>query len=200
MKSWCAAILVACNCLPAGALAAQAYPVKLSARDQQLIAAAACSDAGATGAERIEATTAKRGATSMDATVQCRAHRIEAAMPVAHHSSCHNRAGKWTCAAGYDALQVVIRKETVSVVARGIQPAVAVDVVTRASGMTYPPFTEPAWPIFKGTCAVGIVPSPGRAGLTRYAIDCSGGTLEMNKLCWKEGCTHFNVAGDRAKL
>jgi uncharacterized cupin superfamily protein len=199
MKPWHAAILVTFSAMPAVLFAAQAYPVKLSAQDRELITAAACPEAGAKGAELIEATTAKRGSTSIDATVQCRSHRSQAAVPVAHHSSCHNRAGKWSCAAGYDALQVTIRKETVAVVAGDVQPAVAVDVVTRASKMTYPPFTEPAWPIFKGTCSVGIVPSPGRAGLTRYAIDCTGGKVELNKLCWKEGCTHFNVSGDRAR-
>jgi hypothetical protein len=185
MKTWGTALLVACSAIPAGAGAA---------------AAAACTGVGANGAERIEATTTRRGSTNVDATVQCRAHRSEAAMPVAHHSSCHNRAGKWTCDKGYDSLQVTIRGKTiVAVVARGIQPAAAVDAVTRASKMTYPPFTEPAWPIFKGTCSVGVVPSPGRKGLTRFAIDCTGGQVELNKLCWKEGCRHFIVSGDRAR-
>jgi hypothetical protein len=199
MKHWRAMLLVTFSAMPAAVLAAQSHPVKLSAQDQALIAAAACTDAGANGAERIDATTSKRGSTHVDATVQCRAHRTEGTVPVAHLSSCHNRLGKWTCTAGHDALQVTIRKETVWVVARGVQPAVAVDVVTRASKMTYPPFTEPAWPIFTGTCSVGVVPSPGRAGLTRFAIECNGGKVELNKLCWKEGCRHYNVSGDRAR-
>jgi hypothetical protein len=130
--------------------------------------------------------------------VQCRSHRTEGKIRVAHHSTCHNRAGKWTCASGYDSLQVTVRDTVVAVVARGIEPAAAADAVTRASEMTYPPFTEQAWPIFKGTCSVGVVPSPGYQGLTRFAIDCTGGKVEMHRLCWKEGCRHFIVSGDRA--
>jgi hypothetical protein len=198
VKGWRVALLLACSAMAAAAMAAQPRPVKLSAQDRSLLVAAACASMGAKDAEHIAATTGARGATSIEARVQCRPHRSEAALPVAHLATCHNRAGKWSCA-GQDALRTTVRDATVWVVARDIPASVAVDVVSRASKMTYPPFTEPAWPIFQGTCSVGVIPSPNRAGLTRYAIECAGGTLEMDKLCWKEGCTHFNASGDRAR-
>ncbi len=118
---------------------------------------------------------------------------------MAHHSTCHNRKGAWVCAKGQETVRVTVREKTVvTVVARGMELATAADAVARASKMTYPPFTEQAWPIFKGTCSVGVVPSPGRDGLTRFAIECTGGKVELNRLCWKEGCRYFNVSGDRA--
>jgi hypothetical protein len=181
-----------------GALAAQ-YPVQLSAVDREAITAAACAAAGAKGAEHITATTTKRGSASIEATVQCQSHRSVGKLPVASHFTCHNRAGTWACAKGHDAVRVPIREKiVVTVVAHGLALGTAADVVARASKMTYPPFTEQAWPIFTGTCSVGVVASPGRDGLTRYAIDCTGGKVEMNRLCWKEGCRHFNVSGERA--
>jgi hypothetical protein len=180
-----------------GALAAQ-YPVQLSVADRESITAAACAAAGTKGAERIDATTTKRDSASINATVHCQSHRTLNKLPVAHHSTCHNRTGTWVCAKGHETVRVTIREKTaVTVTARGIDLATAADAVTRASKMTYPPFTEQAWPIFKGTCSVGTAPSPGRDGLTRFPIECTGGKVELNRLCWKEGCRYFNVSGDR---
>lgn len=191
-------LLVLSGAMASGAFAAQ-YPVQLSAQDRQSLSVAACAADGAQGAERIQATTTKRGSASIEAIVQCHSHRSLGKLPVARHSTCHNRSGTWACAKSHDAVLVTIRDTTVvTVVAQGIELATAADVVARASKMTYPPFTEQAWPIFTGSCSVGLVPSPGRAGLTRYAIDCTGGKVEMNRLCWKEGCRHFNVSGERA--
>jgi hypothetical protein len=182
------------------AFAAQANPVQLSSMDRESIAAAACTVPGARAAERIDATTAKRGSTSIDATVQCQPHRSIGKSPVARHSTCHNRPGTWVCGKGHEAAQVIVHeKASVMVVPSGIELAAAVDVVERSSKMTYPPFTELAWPLFKGTCTVGQLPTAGREGLTRFSIECTGGKLEMHRLCWKEGCRHFNVSGDRAR-
>lgn len=201
MRRYTALLLLACIFVQGHAIAAQAYPVQLSSADRGSITTAACMAAGDKGAERITATTTQRGSSRIEATVQCRPHRSEGTIPVAHRTTCHNRSGPWVCAKGQDAAQVTIREDTddrtvVTVLARGITLAAAADAVSRSSKMTYPPFTEQAWPLFKGSCSVGVIPSPDREGLTRFAIDCSGGQLVMHKLCWKEGCRHFNVSGE----
>lgn len=194
----CGMALLACSALAAGASPPQKPASKLSTRDRQLVIAAACSSVGVSGKERVEPRVAGADAAAgPEASVLCQSHRQEAALPVAHYAICQKRAGKWNCGQNYEAVQVPVGKSTVGVVATGIATSAAVDAVTRASKMKAPPFSEPALPLFKGVCFVGVVPSPGYEGRTRYTITCDSAVLEFHRLCWKEGCRHFIVSATR---
>jgi hypothetical protein len=187
--------------LPAGsahAAAIKTYRVQLATRDAQQVGALACARIASSGAERLEASTPRRGSAQVDVAVLCKPHRPEGTTPVARRTTCSNRTGQWKCEPGVDAMLVTLRpQQVVAVIPEGINAPIAVTLVTEANKLTVPPFQNPASWLMNGVCTVSKSSPQEFKGATHFSIDCTGGRLAITRDCWGEKCRYFITAGEK---
>jgi ribosomal protein L11 len=187
--------------LPAGsadAAMAKTYRVQLATRDAQQVGALACAGIASGAAERLEASTLRRGSAQVSVEVQCKSHRVEGATPVAHRTTCSNRTGQWQCEPGVDAMLMTLRpQQVVAVIPDGINAPVAITLVTEANKLTVPPFQNPASWLMVDTCKVSKGAQQEFKGAAHFSIDCTGGRLAITRDCWGEKCRYFITAGEK---
>ena len=190
-------------CIASGFCAAAApsldkESVQLSTRDRELVTEAACRSIGAAGADKLEAFTRGRGAATIHATVQCKPHRQEESLPLAHYTTCSNGTGVWRCEDGHDAVQMRMRDSSVVAVRAGdVGFATAIELIGEAEKLVYPPFHTPALTLTRGTCTVARKPDIYSAEFQRYGVDCDAGSFDISKVCPGKKCGYFITQGAR---
>ncbi len=185
------ATAAAANTLPAPSVAA-----KLSGRDRTLIAAAACTGSGASGASQIEATAAT-GNSPSQVFVRCEPHRMEEGLPVAHQTNCQREKSAWRCDAGDDALLMTLQDFTVTALVPrgGLGARAALAAATEMARLSVPPFHGPAYPLMKGTCTLHQAQKAEFTGAAHFSLDCTGASLSMTRHCAKNRCRYFIIKG-----
>lgn len=184
--------LLAGGALHAGmAGAAAPEPVNLSTRDAGLVAKAACTRIGSTGAEHIEGT--RRGVSrSIQVTVQCKPHGTDHSVPVARHTTCDNAHGTWRCDPGRDALLVAMPDaSTLPVLADGVTSLAAIEAVRQAAKLTIRPFYRPAARVMKGSCTVSETRTARSKGMNSFQIRCGETLIVLTRDCWDGQCRFF---------
>jgi hypothetical protein len=183
--------------LAAGAGAAvQTAPVSLGQKDRTQVTAAACGSVGVTAAERLRAYTAKPGAASITVEVYCQPHAKIGAFPLFRYNTCRNAAGTWRCDAGKDAVQMTLPdSRPLPVIADGVAPQLAVEIITEGTKLQVPPFHHPAILLMRGECKVSPHPTSPSPQMKRFDIACDDSTMLLTKDCWQAGCRYFISEG-----
>lgn len=175
----------------AGEPAAPAQAVGLSSRDTALIIRAACTQDGATGADRIEGTR-QRGSRSIHVEVECKPHSTAHSLPVAHHTTCDNTQGAWRCDPGRQALLVTLPDQTtLPVLADGVDLRAAVQVINEAAKLTIRPFYRPAVKVMKGKCTVSETRTSSSNNMDSFQIRCGQTLIVLTRDCWDGQCRYF---------
>jgi hypothetical protein len=183
----------------ATAQVAATFPVQLSRQDRGAITRTVCSDAAAPEAERIHASTTKRGAATVQVEVQCRPHRMDGPFPIARRASCSNRTGQWRCDDAHEAAQapVPLTDDPVVVIPVGLTPRAAAEIVVETSQLLAPPFSEPGRWYYGGECRVGKSSAPAKRGIEPFDLQCKNGRLAVSRYCTNGRCNYFIVSGSR---
>ena len=181
------------------AAAAPAVPVKgdaqLSSRDRSLLAGIACDTSGA---EQFHAWADKRGSSRIKVTVRCKPHAEQQSLPVARYADCNNASGTWACGMGQDALLMTLPDASVLAVVPGmVPPRTAIAVVREAMQLSIPPFHGSALPLLKDRCNVSQREAVEFKGATHFQIECTPGTIQLTRDCWKDKCRYFITGGSR---
>lgn len=176
---------------PAAEPSSSTQPVGLSSRDRTLIAQAACTEPGSSGADRVEGTR-QRGARSIQVEVECRPHTTAHSVPVARHTTCDNAQGAWRCEPGKNALIVPLpNATTVPVLPEGLTQLTALEVIREAAKLTIRPFYRPAVNVMKGRCTVGENRTSTGKGMQSFQIRCGETLVFLTKDCWENQCRYF---------
>ncbi|MEY2854239.1 MAG: hypothetical protein RL030_1371 [Pseudomonadota bacterium] len=137
-----------------------------------------------------------KGSRQISIDVKCAPHRIEESLPVARLTNCSNRTGSWSCDKGNEALQLTLPDSSVvAVVAKGIAPRTAIELVAQAARKSLPPFHGPAIVLLTDTCTVRQEPTAAFKGAVNFTIACAKGTLAMTRDCWEKTCRYFITGG-----
>lgn len=190
-------LLALCGVSAAGVRAATpAFPVTLGQRDQAQVTAAACGSAGVSTAERLRAHTATRGSSRITVEVFCKPHAAIGAIPLFRYNTCRNTAGAWRCDAGTDGVQMTLPDaRQLPVIADGVTPQLAIEIVTEGTKLQVPPFHHPAALLMRGTCWVSPHPTSPSPAMKRFDIACDDSSMLLTKDCWQGGCRYFISEG-----
>jgi hypothetical protein len=192
-------LLLALLCiLSAGSASAATptFPVKLAPRDQALVTAAACSGGGAAAAERLRAYTARKGSDRITVEVYCKPHAKAGAFPLLRYNTCRNGGGTWRCGAGQDAVHMTLPDaRLLPVIADGIAPQLAIEIITEGTKLQVPPFHTPATLLMRGECRVSSHPASPSPEMKLFDIICDNSTMLLTKHCWNTGCRYFISEG-----
>jgi len=180
----------------AASAATKPVPVTLGQKDKAQITAAACGSVGVTAAERLSAHTTRPGANRITVEVYCKPHAKVGAFPLFRYNSCRNAAGAWRCDAGTDAVQMTLPDaRPLPVIADGVAPQLAVEIITEGTKLQVPPFHHPAILLMRGECRVSPHPTSPSPQMKRFDIACEGSSMLLTKDCWQGGCRYFISEG-----
>jgi hypothetical protein len=172
------------------------FPVKLAQRDQAMVTAAACSGVGVAAAERLHAYTAKKGSDRITVEVYCKPHAKAGTFPLLRFNTCRNGAAAWRCDAGLDAVQMTLPdSRLLPVIADGVAPQLAIEIITEGTKLQVPPFHTPATLLMRGACRVSPHPTSPSPEMKLFDIACENSTMLLTKHCWKTGCRYFISEG-----
>lgn len=176
----------------AGATAATAPPVQLSARDQGLIAGMACMPIGAGAVDDLRAWTSRTIAGEIEVQVRCQPHATNYSTPVARQTSCSGMRGSWRCEPGRDVLRVALPDESVvTVIPAQVPLKEAAEAVQEAAKLTIRPFYRPAVKVMRGQCTVSSTRTSPLKGAQSFAIQCGEARITLTRDCWDGGCRYF---------
>jgi hypothetical protein len=84
-----------------------------------------------------------------------------------------------------------------AVVPGTVTPRAAIAVVREAMQLSIPPFHAPALPLLKDRCNVSQREAAEFKGATHFQLECTPGTIQLTRDCWKDKCRYFIVGGSR---
>ena len=176
--------------------ATHTFPVTLGQKDKAQVTTAACSSVGAVAADRLRATSARQGTGRITVEVYCKPHEKIGAFPLFRYNTCRNAAGAWRCDAGLDAIQMTLPdSRPLPVIADGVAPQLAVEIITEGTKLQVPPFHHPAIQLMRGECRVSPHPTSPSPQMKRFDITCENSSMLLTKDCWPGGCRYFIAEG-----
>lgn len=176
--------------------AATPGPVNLSQRDRAQVAAAACGAAGTGAADGLRAYATAKGPGAITVEVSCKPHAQFGAMPLFHHRTCRNATGAWRCGAGLESVRMTLPDaRQLPVIADGVTPELAIEIITEGTKLQVPPFHHPAILLMRGQCRVAPHPTSPAPDMKRFDITCDDSSMLLTKHCWNGGCRYFIAEG-----